>query len=132
MNSGKLLKLKLFTLCDYANLSQDGKLSVMGIFDQIFINDTPSQHPRMFVVAVLEGLPNEHKHLKLIISDPLGQENIKQELKVTLGPNGMANLLAELGNLPLPTTGEYTIKLMDSVTLGKIKFSVFKAKSTEI
>jgi hypothetical protein len=41
-------------LCDYATVSQDGKLSVMGIFGQIYAPKVPVVHPQMFLAFELE------------------------------------------------------------------------------
>ncbi len=48
--------------CDYASLSVDGKLNLVGIFDRIMTAETPAVHPQMFVVT------------KMII--PKGKHNI--------------------------------------------------------
>lgn len=43
-------------ICDYAMISQDGKLSTMGIFSRIFTNTLPSVHPAMYLAFELELL----------------------------------------------------------------------------
>lgn len=37
--------------CDYASLSHEGKLNLMGIFDRIMAAEAPITHPQMFIVA---------------------------------------------------------------------------------
>ncbi len=121
-----LLKPEILTICDYATISQEGKLSILGIFDQIYVTQFPAQHLRMFVVSSLTGLAGSSHTITLRLIDPLKEEKIKQEMKVVIGPNGKASLLAELGNLPLPVAGEYTIEIKEATVIGSVKFSVFK------
>lgn len=47
----KITPIEYALFCDYASLSVDGKLNLVGIFDHIFINDLPALHPQMFVVS---------------------------------------------------------------------------------
>ena len=49
------MELRLATLADYAIVSADGKLSVMGIFDEISPPELPFRHAVMYVVASFEG-----------------------------------------------------------------------------
>ncbi|MEX2181653.1 MAG: hypothetical protein WD771_06390 [Gemmatimonadaceae bacterium] len=41
-------------LCDYATISREGKLSVMGMFDQIASAQVPVVHPLMYLVFQIE------------------------------------------------------------------------------
>lgn len=122
------LNLELLVLCDYAIVSNRNKLSVLGFFDRIFVNKTPARHAKMFVVGLVKGKPDSSHSLKLIIKDPSGKGILPgQELKVKLGPNGASNLIAELGNLPLPLTGEYRVIVSSSEgKLGEKTFGVYQ------
>jgi len=44
------LKIPVAFLADEANISQDGKLNVMGIFDRIAASAFPTVHPKMVFV----------------------------------------------------------------------------------
>jgi hypothetical protein len=46
-------------LCDYALVSKDGKLSVIGIFSGIVVRDLPATHPRSFLAFEIELKPAE-------------------------------------------------------------------------
>lgn len=41
-------------LCDYASISREGKLSVMGIFSNINVGELPARHPFMCLAFELE------------------------------------------------------------------------------
>ena len=49
-----------FTLfADAANLSQEGKLNVLGVFDAVHVGQFPALHPRATLVIRLKGRPND-------------------------------------------------------------------------
>lgn len=120
------LNLELLVLCDYALISKDNKLSILGTFDRIFVNKVPARHAKMFVVGVIRGKPDSKHILKLTIKGPSGKDILPgQELKVNLGSNGRSNLITEVGNLPVPSTGKYLLKISTSSrVLGSRVFSV--------
>ncbi|KKQ42613.1 MAG: hypothetical protein US60_C0015G0024 [Microgenomates group bacterium GW2011_GWC1_37_8] len=122
------LTLDFLSLCDYAVISRENKLSILGIFDQIFVNSLPSQHPKMFLVGILKGEPASTHNLQLLLKDPLDKDVLpNQELKVKLGTNGNSNFIAELNNLPIKLTGAYKIELfVDKKLLAKKEFNVFR------
>ena len=137
------LSTDIFVLCDYATVSQEQKLSIIGIFDQFFVANLPTNWPRMFLVTVLKGDPGKEYPLKLKIVPPAspdggqggpGQTDQKfpqRELKVTLGQNGKANLLTELVNFPLPLPGIYKVELSsDNQQIGQLEFRVNKTTAT--
>lgn len=125
------LNLELLVLCDYALISKDNKLSIIGTFDQIFVEKIPARQGRMFVVGIINGEPNSVHSIKLSIKDPSGKEILKgQELKLKLSPVGRSNLVANLGNLPLASTGGYLVEISASgVVLGKRTLIVYRAGS---
>lgn len=43
------MKINFAHLCDYALISRDGKLSVMGLFDNINVAQLPAAHPTAFL-----------------------------------------------------------------------------------
>jgi hypothetical protein len=122
-------KLELLTICDYAVVSQDNKLSIIGMFEQIFVANIPSQHPQMFIVGILNGEAGRTEELTLEIKTPNGSDAIPpQKIPVTVGPNGKSNIIAGVGNLPLQETGFYKIKLTSNGRkLGEKEFGVFRS-----
>lgn len=48
------MEVKFAHVCDYASISQEGKLSVMGIFDRIGAPQVPVVHPQMYVAFGLD------------------------------------------------------------------------------
>jgi len=127
------LQTEIFVLCDHAIVSQEQKLSVIGIFDQFFVANLPASWPRMFLVAVLKGEPSQEYSLKLRLVPPqkMEPEFPDKELKLRLGQNGNANLLTELVNFPLPHAGLYKFEILtDNQKVGELEFKVNKTTAT--
>ncbi|MDP2633007.1 MAG: hypothetical protein Q8P25_04800 [Candidatus Curtissbacteria bacterium] len=129
----KNLTAEIFTLCDYATVSREQKLSVIGIFDQFFIANVPTNWPKMFLVAVISGEP-DHEYpitLKIIPPAKTEQDFPDKDLRVTLGNNGKANLITELVNFPLPMPGVFKVQLMsEKEKISELEFKVNKTTTT--
>lgn len=127
------LTTDIFVLCDLATVSQEQKLSIIGIFDQFFVANLPTQWPRVFLVAILSGEPQKEYPLNLKIVPPQETEQKfpDREIKMTLGQNGRANLVTELVNFPLPAAGAYRVQLSsDGAAVGQLEFKVNKTTAT--
>jgi hypothetical protein len=127
------LKTDLFALCDYATVSREQKLSIIGIFDQFFVANLPTNWPKMFLVAVLSGEGNREYDITLKISPPSKTLQVlpDKDLKVSLGQNGRANLVTELVNFPLPIAGTYKVEILQgSDVVGNLEFKVTKTTAT--
>lgn len=123
------LKLELLTLCDHALTSKQGKLSIIGIFDRMFVRKTPSTFARFFVVAVLIGKPDSEHKILLSIKDPQENEVLPKtkEIAIKLGNQGRSNIITDIVNMPLSITGEYTVSLSEKgKKLGEKKFGAIK------
>lgn len=49
------MDVTLAVLADYANISQEGKLNIMGVFDAIYAETFPTIHPEMKLVVQYEA-----------------------------------------------------------------------------
>ncbi len=49
------MEVRLAVVADAANVSQEGKLNILGEFNQIFTSDFPTIHPSMSLVIKIEG-----------------------------------------------------------------------------
>jgi hypothetical protein len=49
------MNVTLAVLADYANISQEGKLNIMGVFDVIYAETFPTVHPEMKLVVQYEA-----------------------------------------------------------------------------
>jgi len=49
------VRVKIALLADYSNVSREGKLNILGIFDTIYAPTFPTSHPHMQLVMRFEG-----------------------------------------------------------------------------
>src|SRR6266550_3572248 len=100
------LHTEIITLCDYALISREGKLSINGIFDELRVQQFPGGIARAFFVATLSGNPD--KAYKLTISTESGKKVINTlNLDIRTSLNGKNNIILELVNLGFEKEGEY-------------------------
>lgn len=81
------MKITLAVLADYANVSQDGKLNIMGIFDRVGVPSVPVRHPEMRLVLQMEAEPVElgREHLiEIRCMDQDGDDLFRIEANVTI------------------------------------------------
>ncbi len=106
------LKSNLLATCDFALTSKEGKLSLIGIFDRIFVNQLPSKYSRFFIVVILQGEEGGQHQINLKITTPSGKDLLKTNpTDLTFSANGKANLITDIANLALDEVGEYKISL---------------------
>ena len=77
MDNGFPMEVTLALLADAANISQQGKLNVLGAFTNISAQSFPARHPQMQLVLEISGSPSEiggSKHLEVRLLDADGQQ----------------------------------------------------------
>ena len=108
------MQVKLALLADYANVTAEGKLNILGIFDRISVNEIPAVHPQMHLILRLEAHPAERDrvhNVEIRLYDPDG--NMVFEVKGDVVPHGQVghtiatNQILTLNNLQLNKPGGY-------------------------
>ena len=108
------MQVKLAVLADYANVTSDGKLNILGIFDRINLVQVPAVHPQMHLILRLEAHPAERDRAHMIeirLHDPEGTTIF--EVKGDIVPQGeggqpvATNQILTLNNLQLEKIGAY-------------------------
>ena len=103
---------------DAANLSQEGKLNILGVFDALQVASLPAIHPRAHLVVHLKGTGVDMGAHTVSFRwlSPSGQElwNSSGDLNVGAPPPGVAEmdlpLIAQL-DLPMDAVGGYTMAI---------------------
>lgn len=103
---------------DAANLSQEGKLNVLGVFDALQVASLPAVHPRAHLVVHLKGTAADlgSHTVSFRWLNPSGQElwSSQGDLNVGAPPPGVAEmdlpLIAQL-DLPMDAAGAYTMAI---------------------
>ena len=101
---------------DAANLSQEGKLNILGVFDALQVGTLPALHPRATLVVHLKGsaLDVGSHRVTLRWMSPSGNElwSSEGELGVANPPQGVLEmdfpLIAQL-DLPVDQSGSYVM-----------------------
>jgi hypothetical protein len=82
------MKITLAVLADYANITREGKLNILGIFDAINTQDFPVTHPQMQLVMRFEADVSEAgkaKKLEIKLMDDDGRTVCVLNGSFTLG-----------------------------------------------
>lgn len=103
---------------DAANLSQEGKLNILGVFDALQVGTLPAIHPRAHLVVHLKGSGADigSHTVSFRWLSPSGQElwNSSGDLNVGAPPPGVGEmdlpLIAQL-DLPMDAAGAYTMAI---------------------
>jgi hypothetical protein len=112
------MRISFALFADAANLSQEGKLNILGVFDAVQVGQLPTIHPRAHVVARIVGARNEAgtHTMTLTWRSPSGEViwTSNGELRVEAPPAGIEEMdlpfVAAL-DLPLDQPGRFTLSL---------------------
>src|SRR5215210_9171771 len=109
-----LMQVAFALFADAANLSQEGKLNVLGVFDALQVGALPAVHPRAHLVVHLKGTNADvGRHtVTLRWINPKGSElwTSSGELNVGQPPSGVTEMdlpmIAQI-DLPIDAAGAY-------------------------
>ncbi len=137
-----MIKIPLALIADYANISREGKLNILGIFGQILATAVPAIHSQMQLIFSIEadrGESNKDHTLKIELIDA---DNIQTPMKIEgkvkfgsppVGEDVRFNQIIQLNNLQFNKFGAYSFKILvdgevkTSIPLKVIKYQVPKA-----
>ncbi|MFQ5703277.1 MAG: hypothetical protein ACE5HT_04570 [Gemmatimonadales bacterium] len=112
------MRIDFAVVCDYAILDQYGKLSVMGIFQHIWVTQFPTVHPRLHLVLRLKGSRTEvGKHdVNIRLTDDEGTEIIGGDGSVNFSEPPAGILEVESGavlvfDVPFAHEGRYEFEI---------------------
>ena len=114
------MEVTLSLLADYANVSKEGKLNVMGLFTIINAPALPWVHPQMQLVLELEAGPAEwdsQKDIQIMLLDADGNQilSVQGNAKVPKGEAGRRvriNMIMTFGNVKFDAEGDYTFAIL--------------------
>ncbi len=112
------MNIALAVACDHALIDQAGKLSVIGIFERIWVERFPAVHPRLHLVLRLKGRRTEigDHPVTIVLLDPDGREVLRGDGAVQIGepPAGITEVEAGAVlafDVPLDRPGTYTFDI---------------------
>jgi len=133
------MELSFLLIADYANVTENGKLNIMGTFGNIFTQGFPVVHSEMYVVAQLAAPAGEfgrHFRLEIKLVDEDGQEiacfGIDQVVPSPppgLGRRVEMNQILRMNNIVFSKPGVYEFRvLVDNDTKGGRAFEVAQSQ----
>lgn len=112
------MHISFAVFADGANLSQEGKLNVLGVFDALQVGGFPAMHPRTHFVLRLKGSLEDIGDHRLTFRwmNPADEElwSSDGELNVAPGPNAAFEMdlpVIAVIDLPLNAPGLYTMRV---------------------
>ena len=126
------MHLDFAVVADYALVDQSGKISVLGIFQHIWVQQFPAMHPRLHLVLRLKGKRTEigeHAvHIRLV--DDHGVEILGGSGSVTFAepPAGVTEIEAAailVFDVPFPHHGVYKFAItLDGAGAAEVPITV--------
>ena len=112
------MRIAFALFADGANISQEGKLNILGVFDALQVGSLPALHPRAVIVARMVGRREDAgtHQLTLTWRNPAGETlwSTTGELHVEAPPQGVEQMdlpfIAAL-DLPLDRAGAFTLAM---------------------
>lgn len=112
------MHLDFAVVADYALVDQSGKLSVLGIFQHIWVQQFPAMHPRLHLVLRLKGKRTEvgEHAVQIRLLDEEGSESLGGSGNVTFAepPAGVTEIEAGailVFDVPFPHAGVYRFEI---------------------
>ena len=114
------MEVTLALLADYANVSKEGKLNLMGLFSGINAPILPWTHPQMQLVLSFEASPAEYDmmktvEIKLLDADGNAKFALSSDLKVPREKSGRSvsiNTIIAINNLRFDAEGDYAFHIL--------------------
>jgi len=132
----KQLKTEVIALCDYALVDQQGKVSILGIFDEFRVEKFPAGFIDKFLVATIHGDRSMPYKLTIEMEKDNNRHNLLRPTIVDTktSPNGKNNLIIRLTNVGFEKEGDYFFKIYNGNELvGSSHLKVIKIqKPTEM
>ncbi len=115
------MEVSLAVIADYANLAQDGKLNIMGIFQEVNPPVLPFPLPQMYLVVSFVAGPAEFdttKDIKIALLDNDGNEMLALEGQAHVsrprrpGSRAYMNQLIGLSGITFERSGDYAFAIL--------------------
>jgi hypothetical protein len=113
------MKPLLFVAADYANITGDGKLNIMGIFHEIYASSFPARHASMHLIATLGaelGEWNQTRDFTIKLLDEDGNQimDLTGQIDIPKGERGRkpeVNIILGLNDVIFPKPGTYVFAI---------------------
>ena len=125
------MKVTLAVIADYANVTKEGKLNILGIFDTIHATSFPCTHPSLLLVFKLEAGMTEvgrNKKVEVQLMDEDGTKLMSIGTELVIGPVRPGELfitgsILTFQNLVFPKPGTYQFDIF--IDNQRVKLSIW-------
>jgi len=124
------VQIDFAVLADYALIDQQGKLSVIGIFQHVWVAQFPAAHPRTHLVLRVKGRRTEigEHPMRIRFVDDQGQELMGGDGTVQFGEPAAGVTDVEAGavlvfDVPLPRPGAYAFEITLGGSVARVPLS---------
>lgn len=129
------MDVTLAVSCDAANVSREGKLNILGIFNSIHAAEFPCTHPHLALVLRVEARLGEEGvyplQIKLVDEDGQQMFDIGGQLSLQGAEPGRpmtAQTIMDINNLQLPRPGTYAFEVfLDGHHTRSVAIHAFKS-----
>ena len=113
--STKKLQLLYTLFCDDVRLEAGNKLSFMGVFQNILVQQLPVSLIKFAVVHHWKGQGSYHSEVRILTPDRKQHIVVSQPTRFEISSGGFADNISFFVNVTFPTAGRYIVQtLVDS------------------
>lgn len=114
-STGEKLKLNYTIFCDDVRLEVGNKLSLMGVFHQIVVQQFPVTLLKFAVVSQWRGEGRSLSEVRILTPDRRQAVVMAEPSPFEVAPGGVANNVSFFFNVAFPAPGKYLVQtLVDS------------------
>ena len=115
-----MITIPFAVIADGANVSQEGKLNILGIFQNIGASTVPATHPQISLILTFQGerrdANSEHPiKIQMVSADGEVMMNIEASLRFNMPPSGehsaLAHQIFQFANITFPRFGTYDLNI---------------------
>lgn len=119
-----MIKANFIIICDKAELSENQKLNINGVFDSIYSKDFPAINPSFAIVVHMEiGKGMKGNHVEVIKIKKNGNVIFTSREHKFQAVNDRHQIINNLHNLMLPEEGKYVVEIyIDEELIGSNYF----------
>lgn len=128
------LYAELIALCDHAIVSNDNKVSIIGIFDEFRVQKLPNGFVEKFLVATIHGDPDRTYKLTVKLEKEGNSKNLLNptNMDAKTSPNGKHNLIVRLAGVGFEKEGKYYFKIYhEDEVIGSTGLEVILLESSQ-
>src|SRR4026209_1375070 len=124
----------LYTLfCDYVRLEAGNKLSFMGVFQNLMVQQVPISLIKFAVVSHWQGQGSYLSEVRILTPDRQQPIVVSQPTRFEIASGGFADNISFFVNVTFPTSGRYVVQtLIDSNLFQEQLLTVSDVTETEL